>query len=384
MSDEAEETAADASSSADEGFEGVRGLLAQISSPRPASDRNNRETYRRKLRTFTATAYFAKPIEISPILCALAGWEIAPGQTNDRLESSVILKCSDCQADLAILIPPGLSASSIKKLAAHYQKQLWEAHSVACVRRKEAEYFIRTALQQNKRMIMPSLVARVLPASSLELLEQSNPWTAFEQRIVKLIPYVQTLGETIVGPDDLLQVVGLVVEKLRKCDDSEYLALTQPRPDAQTTTAAAALVLTGWDLSESREDGDDGEGSSNSVAAIECSFCLSCQALVRSNPVSQEEPQRKRRHTSKWNHPVDAHRYYCPWICGMASASESSTASAAPFWRLLADKLLSDHEVEGSDGTDTAVSATEIHKLLKAGVSSRRMNKDPKRNTTID
>jgi len=386
---------------------GLQALLADIcASPRPDRDHRCEATYRRKLQTFTASAYFAKPIEVSPIVCALTGWEVAPGQHQQRnydlLQecSSVLLQCCDCKAVLAVLIPPGLSFSSTKKLAAHYQKQLWDAHSVACIHRKEAEHFVCTALSnlqkkntESPSMVLPSLMARVLPASSapLELLENSAPWPTFRNRVEELLSHVQLIGRNheIVAPDDYTQILDRVVEMLLQeqgrnhgggDDDDNNLPTMQLRPELKTaTTAAAALVLTGWDLK--RQDGEpEGEGlATTSTAAVECSFCLSCQPLLATSPVSQEEPQRKkRRHVStKWNHPVDAHRYYCPWICGMPSAAASTIAAeATPFWRLLADNLLCDRQVETeqNSGTSETLPGTEIHKLLKAGVSSRRIN----------
>ena len=207
--------------------ESVENLLAQLASPDGHGGTNCQEeefvkNYNKKLQTFTISTYFAKPIAISPVLCALSGWEVSvdppavvvsgqPSQkhsggmdVDETLATSSLLRCCNCQAYLAVLIPLGLSVNAIQNLTAHYQRQLWMAHSIACCHRKQAEYLIETALttlqeqivnrnnfdethrhhsSKPSTVVLPWQLAQVTPGPVLGLLEQSNPWSVFQKQL---------------------------------------------------------------------------------------------------------------------------------------------------------------------------------------------------------
>lgn len=351
-----------------EEFENLENLLDQISSHRNSPlDSSNRAAYCRRLQRFTSVNYFAKPVEISPIMCALTGWEIVSTRNVDRLETSVLLQCSDCMSKMAVLIPPGLSYVSGKKLAAHFQQQLWKSHSEACKQRNEVEYLLCAALDEWQQQIskgvattnVPSLVARILPPPTLDLLEHTNPWQAFKNRLTKIILHIQPLNVTTIGgaSEDFVPIVENVVAKFQKIqeDNTDTETRIDKQRDQNYLQLATALVLTGWDVKDQ---------------SIECSFCLSCQHLDSpSTLVSQEEeeqPQQKKRHIAKWNYPMDSHRYFCPWVCGMGSTR--ATENATPFWRFLSNKLLKD----GTEENDSEIPPViAVHNVLKESLSSR-------------
>lgn len=404
--------------------ESVQNLLAQLASPdgRGGTNGHQREVvqnYRKKLQTFKTSTYFAKPIEISPVICALTGWEVYAdpavtsalpsqrfaGMDADTQATSSLLRCCDCQAYLAILIPFGLSVKALQNLTAHYQRQLWIAHSIACCRRKQAEYFIETALTALQKqtanrkkcnnthhsskpsaVVLPWQLAHVLPEPALELLEQSNPWVLFLQQIETMSKHIPDSSTSISGPDAFLESVDRIVQVI----------MNEKQGDASTTDlssakAAAALVLTGWSLQVKNNREVDAARDNNQFVTVACSLCLASQILLPLTAVAalnatshafghDEERRRKRPRCSAngWNRPLDAHRYYCPWVCGMVVASASEYAT--PFWQIAAENLERNIDTVSSQISMEGESAqhpdsfVEIHQLLRAGLSSQRID----------
>lgn len=338
--------------------------------------------------------YFAKPVSLSPIICAASGWEVQHREVPRMRTDTALLWCSNCKAALAILIPHSLSVTAKHQIAAHYQQQLWQAHSIPCRHRKEAEFLLCNSLSTSvendsnlMRPVVPTLLTRMLPDdSSLELVEQWAPWPLFRQRWMKLYPLVLALDHALDAPEQLLMygdggdsLIGTLLARLvgllSAIDVSSNWTDPLPSLDTLAETRAAettaAMVLTGWDLRRA-----DGSGEKDTV---ECVLCLSCQPLVRPSSVGDGSPEAKRRKTvtSQWNQPVAGHRYYCPWVCGFPCAGSDHQTTRPPLWQILADRLLAPRP------SDDANAVTEIHKMLRAGVSSQRVKGSPRKEMTL-
>jgi hypothetical protein len=259
-------------------------------------------------------------------------------------------------------------------------------------------------------------------------VDQSAPWHLFRQQWMRLYPCILALEQQqeqpLHVPNTLLQhscrgdststtAAGLLTEIvtiLRTVPHHEHEEEDEPAvfprvespTEVQAAETAAAIVLTGWDLRF--KDSDDVDEH----AVIECVFCLSRQPLVRPPASFSVEdlgddddasslPLTKRRRTvvssfSQWN---AAHRYYCPWVCGFhhgsagrsgaagaGGAAETSVASRPlprPLWQILADRLLAtapvvSHQQQQHNATEERQQpVTEIHRMLRAGVSSQRL-----------
>jgi C3HC zinc finger-like len=198
--------------------------------------------YLQRLRSFMTVHYFAKPVHLSPILCALTGWELllvvvssegtrkstslhTSSTPSSLMDTTSRLQCQCCRAILTIYIPNTLSTKGRDELILQYQQRLHAAHSVSCLFRKPSEYFINTSLspmdvdttdttgtattrsyttgtlQQQYSLVVPTLLSRAIqhnphhhdPLSSLELVEQIRPWNSFIQKFIRLFPYIHQL-----------------------------------------------------------------------------------------------------------------------------------------------------------------------------------------------
>jgi C3HC zinc finger-like/Rsm1-like len=324
--------------------------------------------YRTRLQTFSVANYFAMPVEISPIACAVAGWEIQQSRKTTQPKSTVLM-CSSCEAVVAILIPASLSLTSKKALTAHYAEQLYKTHKDHCLRRKEAEYLFRDP------KCVPAPLARVLPSSALELIEQESSMfllPLIQMRMDTLCPLIQALQTPLHLPSGFLSYLSdtdgtaatktlpnRLLEQLQQETGIEGQNSEAPF-EKNVEETAISLTLTGWEL----------QPADTAEASLCCSFCSVRQSLVKISPVADtDSPATKRQRLpspSRWNQPLEAHRYYCPWICVCFQSTK-------PLWQVLADRLLARPDLSSVDQD-----WSHMHKLLKAGISSKRIKSSSK------
>lgn len=80
-------------------------------------------SYRTRVKSYSPSMYFAKPLLLSPLICARFGW-CCTGRD--------IIQCVDCHSVIAILFHPDLSPESYTKLALTYHKMLATSHKARC------------------------------------------------------------------------------------------------------------------------------------------------------------------------------------------------------------------------------------------------------------
>lgn len=91
------------------------------------------EAFRKRLKTFKARTYFAKPLGISPLVCARFGWSN---------KSCDILQCDLCDAAICVSFDPNLSSKSVRRLTRTYRSMLATSHADlpnTCLFRDDAE-----------------------------------------------------------------------------------------------------------------------------------------------------------------------------------------------------------------------------------------------------
>lgn len=104
-------------------------LLPNDKTPRATGRPWDRGDLFRRLKTFKASTWFAKPDAISPQECARRGWE------NSEVDE---ITCESCKAVVSCPIPTQLLPDEAHKTAERYAKQISEAHAVACPWRSAA------------------------------------------------------------------------------------------------------------------------------------------------------------------------------------------------------------------------------------------------------
>jgi hypothetical protein len=381
----------------------IQGLMKAATTPprhgtTTSQTKDQQELYKLfkdRLRSFTPANYFAMPLQVSPLVCAVSGWQMK--------RPSSLLFCTHCGKLLSIKIPMELSASAKRKLCEIYQKHLWETHADHCPFRADAQRWFRSILptttssnnKHKKRevvaapsgiaspLLLPTILTRILPhddPASLSL-ESAYPRAAFRKRIqtlaialqdVPVVPVPQLPADvSLYRADDTLPAATQEVEETGTSSLVTRILSCCNSEQSHGNEMAAALALLGWNMQ------DDNHG-------IKCTLCLAQRSFDDPSAADDDgSPRPASAHRSKWTDVFDSHRYFCPWVCGL------SGNVSAPLWKGLADRILDDvvsssspSELDGIsaiDRADTPVDApdefSQLRKLLATGVSRKRLKR---------
>jgi hypothetical protein len=77
----------------------------------------------RRLQTFKASTWFAKPTCVGPVECARRGWE------NVGVD---LLTCESCKVVISCPVPPQLLPNEAASAAERFAKQLSDSHAISC------------------------------------------------------------------------------------------------------------------------------------------------------------------------------------------------------------------------------------------------------------
>lgn len=239
----------------------------------------------------------------------------------------------------AVVYNDTLSKESRDKLTHIYAQKLATAHSDICVHRNKAKGYLEHDTTTNR---LPILLLSSLPAPEAHLLEHLEPVALFSQRAQSVLEVTRTLTLTLEFSPGMEAVWDALLDKIRP----------PPNVHAECWHTALQLALLGWQPVE-----DD-------TKSCECRLCLARLPLTDSS--SKGFRKRRRRVL----HPVDQHKYYCPYVVGIVGH--------VPLWKWLAVRLLGaesvKHDTEGND-QDKAPRPTaweQVHRFLGRALSRHR------------
>eukprot|EP00545_Synedropsis_sp_CCMP1620_P013767 CAMPEP_0119031260 /NCGR_PEP_ID=MMETSP1176-20130426/41453_1 /TAXON_ID=265551 /ORGANISM="Synedropsis recta cf, Strain CCMP1620" /LENGTH=328 /DNA_ID=CAMNT_0006987651 /DNA_START=539 /DNA_END=1525 /DNA_ORIENTATION=- len=308
--------------------ESIRSLLDDAVSPRKKPRLLTRETYLERLQSFSSQTYFAKPIGLSPILCAARGWSNIGAD---------LLECSHCHAKLCVSFDEALLPSQRVKVEQYYKEQLaTKGHaSELCLfcdigtnKNKEDA----TSLQQKEQTI-PLYLAAVLDPDFVAWMSHPTPQAMLverSQQIAVAPTRLQELPQDDAENGDQL-LVGQVCDKFLTTnnDDSSTIG------DVDKTVLALALL--GWTGSSTNDN-------TTSAASLECKLCLSS---LHNQQISTSAASLLKRH-----------KFYCPYRCGITEGDE-------PCWKTIANKSLESlNEERENDYQSADATLLRIQRLL--------------------
>jgi hypothetical protein len=334
--------------------------------------------YRTRLRTFTPMHYFAKPVEISPTLCAATGFRVMQPESKSNMTRTVLLECEACRGHLGILVPSVLSIEATHKLALHYQSKLVESHKSFCRWRPHAERLLLSKSpkgKEDKCRVVPISLARLIPTfSSLALVQHPEPWDLFISKwkdiyakIAVVMQNTTFLPTNLILPTELQNYEirldattenqdEILIERLLAfvTDQVKHNNLLSNSLEKKAAVIAIAQVLTGWDVCQ------------QSPSCLECAFCLSQINLEEPECSALEERSKRQRVTPRFYDPLACHRYFCPWVRGLAIQDQTNR----PLWQILADRLLAPPpKISFAD----SMPWVDAHKILQDGISSKKI-----------
>uniref|UniRef100_UPI00358F9CA0 zinc finger C3HC-type protein 1 isoform X4 n=1 Tax=Myxine glutinosa TaxID=7769 RepID=UPI00358F9CA0 len=174
------------------------------------STSHNQDAFTKRLDTFTALSWQAKPDVLSPPRCARLGW-LCTGPD--------MVRCSSCHAIICASLPPVWDIAHYVKCVAELEKALTTAHSSFCSWPED-----------------PSPDWLLSP-----VISTSEAWTAWVARHASLS---RIASELPILPPDLLTEMGLKPETLTAI-------LCRVRVVREQNETAALLALCGWERSGS-------------------------------------------------------------------------------------------------------------------------------------
>ena len=326
--------------------------LLSESSPRHKSDSRRsvllRAAHQQRLRSYRPDTYFSMPLELSPLLCSLCGWNVNEKEKPQPLSSSAVLSCRQCEAVTAIDIPSTLARSSpaYHKLVAHFRSQLWKTHAVHCRYQLEAKDLLDDDAK-HRSSIVPVPLLRVVPSNTaLELVVAASSgrgdgiWHVILPRFHSMFSLLNSsmandgegtpscnvqlpATDHIVSQlmeesadtnqfDDETTVSKRLIERLEtvieQAGNEEEGGIAIDDGNRAMAWNALALVLFGWDT----------VANNTTALTIQCHCCLVRKSLLDGTTFPA----------------TTAHRYFCPWDCAPKGWT-TVQQEPAPFWNVV-------------------------------------------------
>ncbi|KAL7542843.1 hypothetical protein ACHAXR_012941 [Thalassiosira sp. AJA248-18] len=315
--------------------------------------------YQRRLGTFKPNTYFAKPLALSPLVCAAFGWE---NTGND------IIKCRDaaCGATICVLFHPSLNEESRDKLCEKYLGMLVSSHTSGCPFRSFANRWSKVMHQCGSKKgedcgNKPTLLADIITKENNPENLMNKVSAIFSKSNFYVPPYLLSLSEDFLRFEDCTEdgsnTRDLVKEGTLQIRDQQHsrtdgdstIDVTIPDvvtkfccevlPDADVdevlhlkdTAMKVPYLLSvfGWSLC------DESVGETTSVV-VKCNLCQARSWLTPS-PETDEESSRKRRRIDTRGDAnlklIESHRIYCPYVSGFNSADLAG-------WKVVVSNLL--------------------------------------------
>ncbi|EQC39783.1 hypothetical protein SDRG_03208 [Saprolegnia diclina VS20] len=258
---------------------------------------NNWADFQHRVASFSTLHWFAKPLELDLLVCAQHGW------VNDGPD---VLQCECCHARLNCRIDERLSPEGAHKVALGLHERLTSFHLSTCPWRGN-----------------PS------PASFCHL----HFWSADEalESVRKAIATMCTELRAVshLGPVDVDAAFLDLLRTRANVSEADWPAYCKGvvsgvlDDDAADVPALEATILvglaaSGWSLR-----------SHEAALLAHCTFCNRSAIFCSTLDDASTEPASK-RHKALAFHPLEAHRWYCPWQRQMREV---------PGWMQCADAL---------------------------------------------
>lgn len=172
----------------------MKNILMNYGTSKNANDNDNdlnntyrtrqHEEYIQRLRTFhdNIHLFFGKPIELSPIICALWGW---------KFHSKDMIQCTSCNALCNVMsIPNTLSIQSQYDMIQMFQQQIINnTHYNYCIYHNIYNCYQQPQPQKSSSscLTLSIIWTRILPEKTIALLESTDPWNLFIKQCHKII-----------------------------------------------------------------------------------------------------------------------------------------------------------------------------------------------------
>jgi len=366
-----------------------RALMEVVGKRSAASLANLRHEYEKRLVTFQASTYYAKPPCLSPLFCSRFGWENA---------DTDMLVCTSCSAALAITLNSKLSANTYDKLCQAYRNKIVSCHAPSCPFRlsstEELQPFEATeeAIDggenaiglEHSRLTIPAYMSQVLPEDSVRLMEHPRPSSILKQDAKKLADAIRSISTNATVAGELSSTSWILPKlriptKIREMNANSELT----KMLGCDNESILALSLLGWSPIPNMS-----LDTSNPIVSFGCPCCLSIMDVKLVQSTTEVDDQNETDHSNKRQrissrhlNPLEAHRHYCPYKVGFPEKA----AQTNPLWNIILKRLSEERERTENAATIEEISTDanmdamddsvkKVRKILRAGIATRSID----------
>ncbi|XP_070193249.1 zinc finger C3HC-type protein 1-like isoform X2 [Littorina saxatilis] len=291
-----------------------------VTSPEIASNRRSFASFLKRVETFSPITWFAKPKELSPLVCSRYGWE------NTEYD---MLHCTACGANLCGSLGSKANAKAYKEASEELRKKLLSSHEKFCTLAVNPcpESYLKVSLHD------------------LEELRKN-----FLQRVDALRQSADLLPELVYTHLDTWGFAEVHAAKF--CAEDDML-------ETDTPTQVITLAFTGWTLCEKNQQ------------IVVCSMCRRQMGLwnftpAGSRPASNGSDERQEVDDSGDSaipskmrkiepqstlDPISSHHAWCPWIALHTPSEDAMTLVPTPESSPTPDSSAATPEDERSGGS---------------------------------
>lgn len=294
-----------------------------------------------------------------------------------RCADKDILACRTCGGVTALTTLPsgGLSVSAIHQVYQTYRQQLATSHHMDCPFRFAAEQYLvtkptsTTTINDNDVIVLPTPFCSVLDPEIVALVEAPFPRRLLEQRLAQLqdeLPSRTCLSrQNFVIPPEMETYCGEEEEAQSSESSSILQSLTIQNILGTQDRSLLALALLGW-RPRPRPSVMD-----TTTLSLTCPVCLAgleidlttttTTSTTTTTTIEEEAPPRATKRIKRPN-PLEAHRYYCPIVCGFPTTTPvttTTTCKTIPFWKVWLSRL-DDETSKNNKNQDTTPTGDAI------------------------
>jgi len=290
-----------------------------------------------------------------------------------------MLSCPSCGAVMAVTFSSDLSVTAVEKLCSTYRANMVQMHQANCPFRLLAEQCLRQEINEDNESnetSLPTSFAAVFPGDAVELLEHPSPAEILRERVSAIramanensfvfpkiaVPVEFYSQQEDCHPASILDSVvesGVLGTGIGMDSDQKYLII---------------LAVLGWMPTIVRID--ESEPTAQAVMSLKCPLCLATMEIPSVAVSNREEqasahPRKHRRTVARHCNPHDAHRYYCPYVCGFPG---TATGHGKPLWKLVMERLRDIPQSHNEVDDLPLANFTRIQGIIKSGIRSQRV-----------
>ncbi|XP_045165270.2 zinc finger C3HC-type protein 1-like [Mercenaria mercenaria] len=325
----------------------VEGRVTESSVP----DSRNRQLFYKRVYTFSPLTWFAKPLELSPLVCARYGWENV---------NSDMLQCVNCKAFLCGRLPKGVDTLVYRECCNKLKKSLIDSHEKLCKWSSSpcpesfqyVPYHDREELLNNFWFRVTSLQCARIPSISYTSMEEKGVSEETMLAYTKSIQLNSTderdapasvivcalcgwlYSESQVG---ILQCniccrkIGLWNYKFESANEKTQQLQTSPSTLASTektreTGKSLEQKINGGDSADTqngihKEDSENSKDNQNtehingnSAETSEINDAGNTRESASMKDACEEPASKRPRLEKQTFDPIAEHRYWCPWL----------------------------------------------------------------------